>query len=461
MGPEPQKFNHLSLLGFLIKSKLPSKSQYLPDLTIPVVKQDILLHSQTGEDYNIAEIGDYKELLERLAKYDHESKTLKYDIAKFAINYFLDRIPSCAFITEDEAFSNLNMNASVGFGAKRMGIKYRRDPLLPSYLSSYVELSKEQFIYSILGGAQKDEIRVLGKTPRLFTSYPVEHTFLSSIVLSDFLRQFFDNRFCINGTVSSVGDALQNGALATYKYELSKRKYLYCSDTSGQDASVSPDFLHLFFGMLREKYELTDSESNMFETVRENSVNKVVLVNGLLYLVPTGIGSGDYLTIIINIMWRLYIAIESYSLQRDFRTYFIHNTTIINGDDFISSSDFADLNLNSEFATITWAGKPVSWNEMDFCSCVFEPFIHHDPNKVLSVLYNRKKRAVTFSPYAEMQRLSGLLRTLSTRKVYNRILYNMIKVRDEFRLYEEFQNGFISYEQLFSNYNCDFEFHSN
>jgi hypothetical protein len=459
MGSEPRIFHHISLLGFLIQKKMSSRSQFIPDLTIPVEKQELLLHSQTGDGYHIAELGDYEELLDRLAKYDHESSPIDRDIAKFCINYFLDRISSCSLVPKEEAFQNLNKNASLGFAAKKSGLSSRKDLDLATYLDSYLEMSTHSVPRCIVNAAQKDELRVDGKTPRLFTSFPVEHTYLSAIVFGDFLRQFYENRFCINKTVSAVGDAMQNGALATYKYELSKRKYLYCSDTSGQDSSVSPEFMHLVFGQLRALYEFDDESSNMFETIRENSINKVISVNGLLYLVPVGLGSGDYLTVVINIMWRLYMAVKSYSINHDYKLYFEHNTTIINGDDYISSSDYGDLNLSSEHATIEWSGRPSKWSEMDFCSCKFYPYVHHDEKKVLSVLEQRKKRSQSFSPVAEMQRLGGLLHTLSTHYVYSKILYKMMDLMYKHDLKDEFCRQFISYKQLFINYNCDYEFH--
>jgi len=459
MGSEPRIFHHLSLLGFLIRKKMSSRSQFIPDLSLPLEKEDLILHSQTGDGYHIAELGDYEELLDRLAKYDHDCVPVDTDIAKFCINYFLDRIPSCAFVTNEYAFQSLNKNASLGFAAKKVGLISRKDLDLQNYLDSYVEMSTHSTPRVIVNAAQKDELRVDGKTPRLFTSFPVEHTYLSSIVFSDFLRQFYENRFCVNKTVSAVGDAMQNGALATYKYELSKREYLYCSDTSGQDSSVSPEFMHLVFGQLRKLYNFSEEESNMFETIRTNSIDKVISVNGLLYLVPIGLGSGDYLTVVINIMWRLYMAVKSYSKSRDYTQYFQHNSTIINGDDYISSSDFGDLDLSSQHATIEWSGRPSKWSEMDFCSCKFYPYVHHDEKKVLSVLNSRKKRSQSFSPVAEMQRLGGLLHTLSTRFVYNKILYKMMKLSQKYHLDTEFRAQFISFTQLYTNYNCDFEFH--
>jgi hypothetical protein len=407
--------------------------------------------SQTGAKYQIAELGDTNELYERLTKYDHEDKPINVSIANFCIQHFTDRIGDCNFLEFNDAFSDLNKDSSVGFGAKQLGIKSRLDIDLKLYLLNYYDRSRRSPLHCIITASQKDEIRVVGKTPRLFTSFPVEHTFLSSLVFGDFLRQFYDHRFCVDGSVSAVGDPMQSGSLAMYKYELSKRPYLYCTDTNAQDSSVTRSFLELVYANILTKYKLTDEEYNLFQTAKNNSIDKVVTVCGMLYLIPRGLGSGDYLTVVVNIMWRLYMVVENYShLTMDF---FSRNTTIINGDDLIMSSDFDDLDLNSPHARIEWANRHVTWDEMDFCSHKFSPYIHQDPVKVRAVLSLRKKRSYGNDPRCEIQRLGGLLHVLSDEDTYNLILTQMIDLANKYNLQDLLDQQYISYDELFANYN--------
>jgi len=180
-------------------------------------------------------------------------------------------------------------------------------------------------------------------------------------------------------------------------------------------------------------------------------------VNGDVYLVPRGLGSGDYLTIIINILWRYYMLLENYNHELiDFEK---HNTVVINGDDLAMSSDYDDLDLNSRHAKIEWSGTYSQWDEMEFCSLKFAPYIHHDPGKVMAVLNLRRKRKHMLEPACELQRLAGLLRTLSTREVYEIILCRMydIVLADK-SLLTMFTDLYISFDELYEQYNSKYEF---
>jgi len=468
----------VSPIGFLEQRNCSSKSQYVPDMNIPQkldglrkhtetenymklfdIKWNIDLHSQLGDDYEIANLGDLSELLDRLAIYDHFDKPLNMKIALMAINYFMDKIGPCEFVDEEEALKELNLDASLGYVSKRSNLFGRRDPQLYEYLNEYVRTSEQQPQKCIINASQKDELRLkklvdgfaVLKTPRLFTAFPVEHTYSCIIALGDFVRQFYEHSFCKDGSISAVGDATQSGALAVYKYELGKRPYKYCTDTSGQDASVTREFMQLVYAKIKEKYNLTIEENNLFETVRGNSIDKYTNVNGVLYLLPTGLGSGDYMTVIVNIMWRLYMILENY--KHPIENYFHDNTTIILGDDLIMSSQYADLELDSTYAKIEWLGRPGTWEEMDFCSTKFHPFIHHDAKKVLSVLDKRLKRTYQFSPEMQMQRLAGLLRVCSTREVHEEITRRMKELRDHHGLFVEYEQGHVSYETVYDSYN--------
>jgi hypothetical protein len=325
------------------------------------------------------------------------------------------------------------------------------------YMKEYVKCASDFPHHVIVNASQKDEVRVITKTPRLFTAFPPEHTLSASMCLGDFLRQFLKHRFCKDHSISSVGDAVQNGAAAYYRLVMDCHPYVYCTDTSAQDSSISPEFINMVYDQIKLKYEFTDSQENLFESVRFNSVNKMMNVNGNLYLVPRGLGSGDYLTTVINIMWRLYMVLENYN--HDLSTFYEDNIVIICGDDLIMSSEYSDLDLNSKYAQIEWAGGPVSWVEMDFCSIRFEPYVHHDPTNVLAVLYHRKKKVHVLSPVLELQRLGGLLRVLSTKEVYNLILKMMKDVlRKNPELEDVYDSMYISFDELFSNYNTAFRF---
>ncbi len=452
-GKPVRHFKHLQYVGKLMNKKLRGSSQYYPELRdFPV---DLDLHSQIGDGYNLAKLGSLDEFYDRLAKYDIDDVPLNRDVALMSINYFLDRIGSCTYTDVEKAYTELDFSKSIGFGAKESKIFARSDPRMKEYLFKYVELSSMSTHHCIVNASQKDEVRVSTKTPRLFTAFPPEHTFLATVVLGDFLRQFLKHRFCVDHSVSSVGDSIQNGAAAYYKLVLGQHPYLYCTDTSAQDSSVSPEFLNLVYDQIKLKYDFNQDDEMLFEAVRFNSIHKLVNANGDLYLVNRGLGSGDYLTIVINIIWRLYLILENYN--HDLSTYFQDNCTVICGDDLAMSSKFSDLDLNSKYAKIEWAGRPVSWDEMDFCSVKFSPYIHHDANKVLAVLNNRKKRVHCLSPALELQRLGGILRVLSNKEIYLLVLSKMTQlVEDHPELEDDYLSLFVTYEELFSNYNSPF-----
>lgn len=437
-----------------MRRKLRDKSQFVPDYLR--VSVQFSPHSQMGDGYKIAELGSVDELYGRLQKYDIEDVPINKEISLDAINYFCDKIKKCQFYDFERAISDMDKSKSIGFGAKQEGCFSREDPNMRKYLFDYIRLSSIQPHHCIINASQKDEIRVASKTPRLFMAFPPEHTLLASMCVGDFVDQFLDHHYTRDHNISAVGDAVQNGAAAYYKYMLSKRPNLYCTDTSAQDSSIHPDFINLVYDVIKTKYKLNSEQDQMFESVRFNSINKMVNVNGELYLVRRGLGSGDYLTSIINIMWRLYMVMENY--KHDYVGFFRDNTIIINGDDLIMSSEFNDLDLSSRHAKIEWAGRPVTWKEMDFCSVSFEPFIHHDPKKVEAVLNFRKRKIHQLSPDMEMQRLGGLLRVLCTRDMYDEILSRMLVLKHNHpETSFSFDNMFITYEELYGSYNRKFK----
>lgn len=433
--------------------KLRDKSQFLP--IFEHIDLNLVFQSQTGEYYNLAKLGSVDEFYDRLAKYDRIDLPLNLRAARKSIDYFLDRIAPCKTRSFAEAFEDLDMSKSIGFGAQSTKIFSRRDPAMLEYMKGYITCISDSTHNVVINASQKDELRAAGKTPRLFTAFPPEHTLAATMVLGDFCEKFRSNRFCSNLTISTVGDSIQKGACAFYKHELDKRPYLYCTDTSGQDSSVSAEFLHLVYDSIRTKYNYTEEEERIFESVKHNSINKMVNVNGDIYLVPRGLGSGDYLTIIVNIMWRLYMIFDNYKYELD--TYFDHNTTIICGDDLIMSSDYDDLDLNSRHAIIEWAGKPVTWKEMDFCSVSFYPYIHHDKKKVEAVLNLRKSASHMLSPEMEIQRLGGILRVLVDKEMYMGIITRMQTiVKKHPSLQYVYEEQFVTYEELFAEYNSPF-----
>jgi hypothetical protein len=453
-GQPPRKFKYLEYLGTIGQRRISSKSQYVPNLELPC--ENVILHSQIGEAYTLAQLGKLDEQYDRLAKYDTDHLPLNREIAQMALNRFLDPIGPCYYLDHETAFSDMDKTKSIGFGAREQHIFSRSDPQMKNYLFEYVKRSAVQTYQVIITASQKDEIRVSNKTPRLFTSFPPEHTFLATIVLGDFQRQFIERRFTTSGSPSAVGDSLQKGALVEYRRQLEKFPYVYCTDTSAQDSSVTTEFLHMFYDSVKTKFELDEEDDNFFEAVRHNSIYKLLNVNGDFYLVPRGLGSGDYCTIIINVIWRYYLLLENYN--HNLETFEQDNVVIINGDDLIMSSRFPDLNLDSKYAEIKWEKRPNTWSEMDFCSLKFEPYIHHDPTKVLAVYNLRRKRDHLMSPKAELQRLGGLLRVLSTPEIYDLIHNQMIKiVINNPELQEMFECLFISYEDLYNTYNT-FEF---
>lgn len=443
-------------MGALMNKRLRNRSQYYPDhYELPVSVEH---HSQLGGGYGLAQLGVMDEVFDRLAKYDLVDQPLKRNIAADSINYFLDKIHPCSLIEFDGALESMDLTKSIGFGAQKKKIFSRQDPAMLEYLRDYVEKSKLQTYHIIVNGAQKDEIRVDGKTPRLFCSFPPEHTFLATIVLGDFVDQFLSHRFCLDGSISTIGDSVQTGAAQHYYEELSKRPYAYCTDTSAQDSSVTTEFINMVYDAIKMKYELDEESSNLFEAVRFNSINKLMNVNGHVFLVNRGLGSGDYLTTIINIMWRYYMFLENYNHK--YEDVLLDNTIIICGDDFACSSEHPDLNLNSSYAKIEWAGKPITWEEMDFCSLHFRPYVHHDPIKVEAVLNLRKKKLHQLSPVHEMQRLGGLLRVLSNERIYNLIVSKMSKLVSDYpETRKAYRDLYISYEDLYLCYNSYIQYH--
>lgn len=439
----------------MMKKRLSRTSQYVRDLSV-LPTGEWIWQSQMGQGYALAELGNLDELLDRLKKYDVLDEPLDVIIARKAINKFTSHIVTCSFVPEEDAFSDLNFAASVGHGARAAGVISRDDPALVGYLHEYLNLASVGPIHALISASQKDEMRAFDengvlKTPRLFMSYPVEQTFLSAIVLGDFLRQVYLSSFMKDGGVSAVGDPVQSGALAYYKTMMDARPYKYCTDTSGQDASVPGEFINLVYDEIKKFYSLSEEDDAWFENVRYNSVNKLLNVNGFLYRCSRGLASGDYLTIVINMMWRLYLAYMSYN--HDLERYHDENTVVICGDDFAQSSNYPDLNHDSKFARITWAGHPVGWEDMDFCSCRFHPNIHHDPAKVLSVLYGRRRASQLGSPGAEMQRLGGLLLVHSNEDVHQQITRRMEMLRDKHGLVEEFDALWKSYREVYEMYN--------
>jgi hypothetical protein len=355
----------------------------------------------------------------------------------------------CDVLSPYVCYSKLNKTSSLGFGAKERGVLNRMDIDLQDYIYNYTQTPPNTNV--IMTASQKDEIRVAGKTARLFTSYPVEHTFIATLVLGDFADKFYKMNRTNGAKVSAVGDSPQRGAFVYYKRILNKHPYKYCTDTSAQDASVPAEFIHLVYDFIAQFYDFNEYEKALFNKVRYNSVNKLMNVNGLLYLVDRGLGSGDYLTIVINIVWRLYMVLDNY--HHDIEKFEEENEVIINGDDLAMSSIHDDLDLSSPHATIEWAGRPVSWEEMDFCSIKWEPFIHHDPKKVKAVLMHRKKKKFQFSPEMEIQRLGGILLTLSTKEMHTMISNKMFSLAKKHNLEHLLYSLYVPYEEIYEHYN--------
>jgi hypothetical protein len=457
------QYDNITYFGTIVPNKKLSKtSQYCPDIMYNVY-DDYEFQSQTGKMYGLAVLGSSDDLHVQLKKYDKKDLPINLEIANKALDHFLDKIDKCGVITPEDAFEGMQKDASIGFGAKSSGIFSRRDPKMYDYLYSYYEKSAILCHHVIISASQKDEVRPEDpnkpgqiKLARLFTAFPPEHTFLATCMLGDFFRQFYLNRFTNNQTCSAIGDALQDGAMSYYYEKLDEFPYKYATDTSAADSSISPEFINLVYDRIKLKYELSERESLLYEAVRFNSINKMLNVNGELYLCKRGLGSGDYLTTVINIMWQVYMIMYNY--KHNLTTFWKDNKIVVLGDDRIMSSKYADLDMSSPYAKIEWAGKPISWEEMEFCSMKFRPYIHHDPQKVLAVLKLRKKVAYVLCPEGEMQRLGGLLRVLTNKEVYNKILNMMYDLIDRYGLYDEFKNMYISYEELFYRYNTYIDF---
>jgi hypothetical protein len=96
---------------------------------------------------------------------------------------------------------------------------------------------------------------------------------------------------------------------------------------------------------------------------------------------------------------------------------------------------------------------------MDFCSCRFTPYIHHEPSKVRAVLDGRRKISHQGDPMMEMSRLGGLLRVLSDYPTHCLITERMERLRDRHNLCQEFDSLWVSYEMLYAVYNIDNIYH--
>lgn len=433
--------------------KMSNRSSFYPiDLQSEIVYHSDIrydFHSQLGSSYQLANLGNIKEHLDRFTNYDRSDLPIKRDLARMAINHFFKHITKTDPIPPLAAYAELNKNSSIGTGAKALGILNRLDDDLIEYLNRYIN---GDIWNCYIVASQKDELRVSGKTPRLFMSYPVEHTFAATITMKNFCSQFYKNGILSGKTCSSVGDAPQHGAFATYKHLLEQFPFKYATDTKSQDSSVSTEFINLVYDKIKEKINLNSTFEHYFELVRYNSINKLTLLNGHLFMLKRGLASGDYLTLIINIIWRLYMVLDNYN--HDIKTFWDDNFVIICGDDLVMSSKFSDLNLSSRHATIEWAGKPISNDLLDFCSVKFYPSIHHSSDKILSVLALRRKTLYSGVPSLEMQRLGGLLRVLSDKNCYDKILIEMKKLMLLFPHTEiEFYNQYVDYSQMFNSYN--------
>jgi hypothetical protein len=458
-GRMPYKvFNYLPYIGRVAIKKLPRKSQFAHNPKfLSTVK---INHSQIGDGYDLARLGDIDALFGGLSNYDKIDLPANEEPLQFTLDYFLGNFRKCGFLDITIAHNEMNKLASSGSGAKRQGITTRTDPRMMKYLEDYVNLAAIGDVKCVINGSQKDELRAFEKNedgewalkdPRFFTSYPPEHNFLSCICLGNFVRQFYENSFFKNGYVSAIGDSPQYGCMKYYFDKMRKRPFAYCTDTSKQDSSVPAWFIQAVFDRIESLFDLDEEDRNMFHNVISNSIYKVINVNGMLYLVPRGLGSGDYLTTIMNVFWRFYMVVENY--KRPLSSFLADNTVIINGDDLIMSSEYEDLDLSSKYAKIKWAGKPVSWEEMDFCSCKFLPDVHYDSLKMRSVLDKRVQKSQALHPKSEMQRLGGLLKIHVDESFYNDVLARMKSLRDEFDLYSEFETEYFLYDEIWSWYN--------
>lgn len=456
-------FNYIRYIGSIGNRNIGKRSQYYysndvnVDLYVP--------HSQTGNEYDLASLGNKDELLDRMMKYDILDKPLNLVLAKRAIKYFLDQIHRLKFCSFESCIKNLDLKSAIGFGAKSEGVYGRDSPAMMQYFENTIEKCSKQPHIFIINAAQKDELRpsVNGKikTARLFMSYPPEHTLLASMALGDLMDQFMELRVTTGKSVSFVGDSFQKGALKFIRDRLEEFPYYYDTDTSGQDSSVSAEFLSLFYDLVFDQTDFDNEyQINIFNTVRYNSINKVVNVAGQLYSINRGLGSGDYMTIVINIMWRLYLFYCSYN--HNLETVHDDNFIVINGDDFIQGSIFQDLNHDSDFATIEWRKRPSTKEELVFCSLYLYPDIHHDPTKVLDVLNKRLKRTHMLSPSLEMQRLGGILLCHSSQQVHHIIHQRMQRLLIQYSkdklLFETYKFMYKSYAEIFKSYNTYVQF---
>jgi len=456
MNKKPKfSFDHIEFYGSLGNRKFNAYSQYTGEMSDLV---EVMLHSQLGDGYEIAKLGKLDDFIERFRKYDVPHPELNYDLAEKAIDTFFSHITTCGVLSYEEAFESLDLSKSIGMGAKEGKIFSRRDPLIHNYFKGYIDIASKQNVFCLINGSQKDEVRVKGKTPRFFTSFPPEHTLTATMTMGEFFRQFVHNSFANVGLPSAVGDPMQSGAMAYYKEQLERFPHWYCTDTSAQDSSVSAQFIDLVYNKIKEKIAFPDeSYEFLFENVRFNSINKLINVNGELYVCPRGLGSGDYLTIVINILWRYYMILENY--QYNLNTILLDNVIIINGDDLVMSSRYSDLNLSSIHAKIEWAGKPIPKEQADFCSLMFYPYIRHSEEKVMAVYRLRKVRSKSYDPNAEAQRIAGLMRCLVDYSTYTYFCNILSIMYEEGEIsHEVYANCFISYQEIYNKYNSYMRF---
>jgi len=441
--PEEFKTGNVSYVCSIMNKKTSKKSQYYRE----TFSGEITHHSQLGTGYDLAKLGSYKEVMDRLRKYDREYPPLTQVAVDKTFEHFFRYIGRCSILDRVDAFGMLNKDASVGFGGKSMGIIDRKDPSLFDYLEQYLELAS----FCIINGSQKDEIRVIDKTPRLYTSYPVEHTFLATMLLYHFCQQFYANSFIKKGVSSAVSDSPQKGAFKVYLDQLTMRKYLYATDTSAQDSSISPVFISQVYKRIANNMELDETTTLWLNRIEFNSINKLISINGNCYLVSGGLGSGDYLTLVINILWRMYMVLENYKYDLD--KFFEHNTVVINGDDLAMSSDYV-LDLSSRHAQIEWKGSPISVKELDFCSMRFSPYIHHDEDKCRAVLTKRKKKQFVGMDSMEMQRLGGMLQLCVSPGFHQEVLERMKSLASKNSEMEKlYWQLWVSWDEVFYNYN--------
>jgi len=103
-------FSYLTYAYSVMHKKTSKKSQYYRE-TYDL--SNIGYHSQLGQSYDLAKLGNYDELIDRLRKYDHEYLALNNSVADFTIAYFMEYIPNDLLVIEPEvAFTVMNKKSS-------------------------------------------------------------------------------------------------------------------------------------------------------------------------------------------------------------------------------------------------------------------------------------------------------------------------------------------------------------